>query len=356
MMNLLELEPKMAVYDITNYSNCIYGTPKIGKSTFVHELFGEKVIFLATEDRHEALIGAFVQRIHCWTDFLTAMIQLNNPLLKERYRVVCVDTVANLYDMLETFVANKYGEAKLGERKDIYGADYVEVKKTWPKALAMISDAGYKPCFVFHAIQQTVRVPLCNFDLSDPSNNGIGQVVTVKEKVDGSDKKVEVQYMEYDKYVPDVPDKVFGPVNKMVDNILFLHEGLDANGNSGRMIQTRETLQWQAGSTFKDMVPTLPLSAVAYKEALENCIKSLDPNFVVDHKEAEVREVLDFDTLMSTAKDLGFKLYNAGKGDLLTLIIDRVFGTGNKLAEAKVGQEELLKAAIIQLEAEVAKL
>lgn len=355
-MNLLNLEPKKAVYDITNYSNCIYGIPKIGKTTFVHDLYGSEVLFLATEDRHETLVGAYVQRIRCWSDYLMAIAQLQNPALKERFKVVCIDTTSNLYEMLEAFVADKYDEAKLGERKDIWGADYVEVKKTWPKALAMIADAGYKPCFVFHAVQQKVKVPLCDFDLSDPTNQGIGQVVTVKEEVEGSKTKVDVQYIEYEKYVPDVPDKIFGPVNKMVDNILFLHEGLDSNGNAGRMIQTRETLQWQAGSTFKDMQPTLPLSANAYKEAVENCIKSLDPNFVVSHKEEEVREELDFNTLMAQAKDLGFKLHSAGKGAILTRIVDRIFGTGNKLTEAKIGQEELLRATIIELEQEVAKL
>lgn len=354
MINLLALEPKKATSDLTKYSSFIYGTPKIGKSTFVHKLYGNRVFFIATEDRHETLVGAMVQRIHSWSDYLIVIQQLKNPQLRERFDVICIDTVGNLHEYFKSFVAAKYNEARIGERKDIWGADYTELKEGWPKGLDMISEAGYIPCFVGHATQTTIKVPLTNYVPEE--HDGIGQVVTVKEKVEGSNTKVDVQYFEYEKYVTDMQDKVFAPINKMVDNILFLHDGIDGNGVPMRMIELRETLQWQAGSTFEDIDATIPLDAEAYKDAVTRAIQKIDPDFVVDHKEKVEKEVLDFDAIMNEAKELGLKLHNAGKGANLTFIVDKTFGTGNRLTDATPAQAELLMAAVLQLREEVSKL
>lgn len=42
-VSLLEIEPIKVSKDLSSYSMLVYGEPKIGKTTFVHDLYGKRV-------------------------------------------------------------------------------------------------------------------------------------------------------------------------------------------------------------------------------------------------------------------------------------------------------------------------
>ncbi|MDG0860394.1 ATP-binding protein [Staphylococcus equorum] len=335
-INLNNLEPIKASTDLSSYTAFIYGTPKIGKTTFVHNLYGDRVLFLATEKRHKVLVGAYVQDISSWPEFLTSISQLRSPKMKERFDVIAIDTVENLYSMLESYILAKYNKTEFGQVE--WGKDWVDLKNDWKNGLQMIEKIGYSPVFISHAIQKTERIPVSGI-LQEQVNETMSLV---------KDKKTDEEYYEFLKYVPDLKDKVMAPINKMVDNILFMNVTTDESLKEHRVIYLRESLQWQAGSTFNDIKPVIPLSSTNYKEAVQEAIGKIDPNLTKDEKEETSleSEKIDFDELMKEARGLAIKFHEDGRMDEVNRIVEEVFGPGNKLVDANKHQVQPLLVAV----------
>lgn len=338
MIDLMNLEPVKASTDLSSYTMFIYGIPKIGKTTFLHKLYGDRILFIATEKRHKVLVGAKVIYITSWIEYLQVLAQLRNPKIKEQYDVVAIDTVENLYKMLENYILAKYNTTEFGQVE--WGKDWVDLKNMWPDNLQMIEKLGYTPVFVSHATQINVKIPASGI-LQDQVNDTMTLV---------TDKKSKEQYYQFEKYVPDLKDKVMAPINKMVDNILFMTITTDEHLNEHRVIHLRETLQWQAGSTFTGIAPVIPLDADAYQKAVSDAIDLIDDDQKKDEKESVgiIEQKLDFDALMKEAKELAFKFHSAvpSRMDEVQRIVDEVFGAGNKLTEAKKEQVQPLFVAI----------
>ena len=83
--SIIILEPNRVPTDAKSYSTFIYGYPKTGKSTFVNDLYGEKVLFLGTEHRHQAIAGAHVINVDSWAEFLQVMKLIKKPEVQEKY-------------------------------------------------------------------------------------------------------------------------------------------------------------------------------------------------------------------------------------------------------------------------------
>lgn len=338
-INLLNIEPIKASTDISSYTAFIYGIPKIGKTTFIHNLYGKKVLFIATEKRHKVLVGAHVQYISSWVEFLQILAQLRNPKLKELYDVVAIDTVENLYRMLEKYLLAKYNTTDFGQVE--WGKDWIDLKKDWSDNLQMIEKLGYTPVFVSHAIQKTEKIPAAGM-----LRENVNETMNLTK-----DKKSGEEFYEFTKYVPDLKDKVMAPINKMVDNILFMTLTADEHLQEHRVIHLRETLQWQAGSTFAGIAPVIPLDADAYKKAINDAIDLLDPEHLKSEKESVGldAEVLDFDTLMAEARNLALQFHQQGRMNEVSRIVDETFGPGHKLTEAQKTQVDPLFMAVEKL-------
>lgn len=344
MIDIFNVEPVKVSVNPADYSTFIYGVPKIGKTTLAYDLYGKRGLFLATEDRHKTLAGANVIRLTSWVDFLTVMSQLRQPQAKELYDVIIVDTVENLYNMLEKFVAAKHKESKVGERKDIWGADWTDLKNMWKNGLNMISEAGFVPCFIAHATEQMVQIPASGV-LQSELEGATVELKTVKGE-DGNTLEV----YEFQKYMPDLKDKVFAPINRMVDNILFANTTLDVStGQEQRVLYLRDTLQWLAGSTFEDIDPIVPLDAKAYTKAVEKALGKVDKEQTKETEERHAKQELDFDAIKAEVLSYGKAFNEAKKLDVLNKISADIFGIGNKMTDATEDQVELLAAALTQI-------
>ena len=344
MNNLLNLEPQKVSKDIRNYSSFIYGICKVGKSTFVHELYGKDVLFIATENRYKALNGAYVQKVNSWSEFKTTLNQLANPKVKEKWQVVCVDTVDNLAKMCDKFIAQKYGEEHCGDKLISYGRDWVDLRQEWDDSITMIDKLGYTPCFVSHAMIKTVKIPVESMLETDI----VGDVKKVTEKDKNGNK---VEFYEFEKYTPNLRDKMFAPLNNMCDNILFLNESVDTNGVSKRVIHLRETINHVAGCTFKNVKPVIELSAEAFKSAIEKAIDSYDEEDLTEEKSPQFyEEKTPFTDVVKKAGELGKQVGQKFGREKLVKVIESVLGEGKKLSECTEEQQELVEVAILEFE------
>jgi len=343
-IDLMNLEPQKVSTDVSSYSMLVYGNVKSGKTTFVHDLYGERVLHIMTEKRYKALEGAMVQYVSSWAEYMQVLTQLRKPELKERFDVVSIDTIDNLLPLLEKFVAAKYGEAQLGERTDIWGADWTDAKTMWRNGMQMIEREGYVPAFVSHAIQNTVQVPKANMLEADAQ-----QLTSYNET---TDKKTGAQYIEFLQYQPDIKPKYLAIINNMVDNILYIDTTVDGAGNEQRVIRLRGTLQYQAGSTFKNITPVISLSSEAYKKAIADAVEQVDDANKTDVRQADADTSdtkLDYNALMAEAQQIGQAMFKADKMDKVTVVVERIFGKDKKLTQATEQQVEQLSLAVSEL-------
>lgn len=321
-MDLLAIQPQKVSTDMSSYTTFIYGPPKAGKTTFMWDLYGTDAIFARTEKGTKAIPGLFGQDIANWSDFMKFIQQLRKPAVKEKFKVVVVDTIDNLYLYLEKYLLNKYGVDKLAAANGGYGAGQKELSASMFDAFKRIEAEGYSIAFISHAKKITETLP-------------------------GTET-------EYTKYIPSVPERGLEIATKMVDNLLFSYLGVNPETKEEtRVLYTRETMSFQAGVRFKNMNSKLPMSAEAFKEDMTRAINELGPeNLKTEAESNMVQETeLDFDALLAEAKEIVGKLHKDKRMPEVTEIVEKYLGPGQLLTKATKGQAETVAVIVEELKA-----
>lgn len=344
--SLKSLKPIQISKNVNDYSSLIYGPSKVGKTTFVYDLYKDRVLFLATEDRHKALAGAKVQPIASWSDYENVLVALNDDELKEQFDVICIDTVENLYDMCEKAILKKYRVKNLNDVA--WGKAHGDLKAMWKTKINMISKLGYQPSFIAHSIEKTIRVPKSQMLPSEIDE----RAMELKKGEDG-----EEDFYEFTRFSPDLRDKILSPINKNVDNILFINNGVDTSGHEQRAIYLRGNLYFEAGNTFRNIASHCKLSAEAYRKTLQDAIDEY-PEYLQAEKSFSKDKVFmkedgdyNFDELKSKVTDIANELNKLGKINEVHAVTEDVFGTGISIQrDVTAEQAELLEVVYIKLQ------
>lgn len=338
---LINLQGNKIPTDARSYSTFVYGYPKLGKSTFINDLHGEKVLFIATEHRHEAIANAHVVNVDSWAEFLKLMRLLKKPELQEKYDAICIDTVTRLESYCEQYILSKLEIDDLSDAA--WGKGFGEYYKELEKGLSLIEKSGYVPNFISHAKTETRKVLVTEATNDEKSKQGAS---VVKDKKDGK------QYLEYQKIVPDVKTKFFNMINRIADNILYLDKTVDKDGNEDRKVFYRDTVDHLAGATYKGMVEHTELSPEAYVKAVEDAIKSEGKGNIRDGEKTKLSSdagEYNFRELMKEVATIGKKLQSEGKRDLLDDTIEKVLGKGKKVKDLDEGQAVVLSSLVDEL-------
>lgn len=318
--DLENLEPQKVSTDISSYTTMIYGPPKAGKSTFIHQLYGTDAIFLRTEKGTKLLPGLFGVDVAKWSDVMKVIKQLRKPAVKAKFKVVVIDTADNLYKYLEKYIKSKYGVDNIKEANGGWGAGHAELSETIFDALKLIEGEGYSLSFISHSKVKTETLP-------------------------GTEQ-------EFAKYIPSVPDRGLEIITKMVDTILFAYLQVDpVTRAEKRVIYTRETMNFQAGSRFTTLPAVLPMDAGAYKQAMKTAIESFGAeNLKSEKEEIELQtETLDFQLLRKEASALAVRLHKAGRMAEVTAIVEKHLGVGKMLKSTVETQVETVSIIVDEL-------
>lgn len=257
MIDLMSLEPNKVSKDLASYTNMIFGNPKAGKTTLAYELFKQQGLFLGFEDGTRALSGAMAIPVHSWDTLIRNSTEVNekgekikvqsiNKQLKmdgvkEKFKVLIIDTVDLMYDKAVQYICKDKGVEDI---LDIpYGKGLKMADELFKNQLDEWEAGGYRLFFISHAEDKKLIVK------------------------DYQGKETEVS-----QFVPSANKRAFKIVSKMVDNVFFLYIKKNENGQEERVVFTRETDAFFAGSRFEHLPSVLPLDADEVNKAISEAI------------------------------------------------------------------------------------
>jgi hypothetical protein len=328
-IDLLNVEKVKVSTDLASYSTFIYGEPKSGKTTFIQNLYGEDVLFIGTENRFKAVEGAQVIPVQTWGEIIKVKAQLRKQEVKDKYKVIAIDTITRFMAMLDTYVAQVNGEEILSWQ------NYTQRNKLLQDYLNDIQTMGYTLVLVGHAKTKMAHVPKAQF---------VGDASTSNAKVVNDKKDGNKEYVDYEKWVPDVQPSALNVAAAAVDNILFIGDRIDEQGDEQKVIYLRGTLSWQAGSTFKNSPDFIPFSADAYRNAMTESVNGYDSTTA--KRASYAKPVLDFVKLKKEMSSLAKDLTANGKKDEAISIMADIFGKGVGLKDIKEDQVEDLQSLV----------
>ena len=260
--DLINIEPIKVSSDARSASLLILGESKVGKSTFINDLYGDRVLFICTEYRHNFLAGAKTVNIESYADYLRLMKLIRDPKIQEQYDAVVVDTFTRLQEWTEAYTLSRLGIEDLGDLG--FGKGHAEFKKEMNRAVELIETSGLVPHFIVHTKTIVKQIPKDEISEDDINDN-----MTLSK-----DKKTGKQVYEFNKEIADLKPAVFNSLNRVCDNILFFDVVMDKNGKEERRIWYRDSLFHIAGSSLKNMPEYTELSAQAYLDAFEKAVNA----------------------------------------------------------------------------------
>lgn len=335
--SLLNIEPVKVSTDAKSASLMILGAVKSGKSTLIHEIYGERLLFIATEYRHDFLNGAKVININNWGDFLKVMKFIKDPQVQEQYDAICIDTFTRLEEWCEKYTLANLQIDDLGDLG--FGKGHKAYQTEMNRGIEMIEKSGYVPHFIVHTKAVTKKEPIENLDPNEIEGNVTKTL----------DKKTGIEYYEYVKQEPDLRVKTFNAINRVCDNIIYL-DIVHVNGKEERRIYYRESHERVAGSSLKYMPEYTKLSAKDYLDAFKQASeKEGNTTTEAKHRPKEEDSQFDFDALMKEVGELGKKLQSEGRTTELTQTIEEVLGKGRKVKDLDSTQAEVLSVLVDKL-------
>lgn len=257
MFDLLSLEPNKVSTDLSSYTNMVYGNPKAGKSSLAYGLFGQRGLFLGFEDGTRTLAGAMAIPVNSWEDLTkdkkvevngekvkkpSINKQLKNPQVKEKFKVLIIDTVDLMYDLAIKQICDDEG---VDDILDIpFGKGLKMADDLFKEQLLSWEREGYRLFFISHSEDKKLTIK---------DHKGIEREIT--------------------KFTPSVNKRAFKIVSKMVDNIFFAYVKVKEDGMEERVVFTRETNVYYAGSRFHHLPSELPLEAKEIEKAIAKAIE-----------------------------------------------------------------------------------
>lgn len=315
--DLMNLQKNKISRDLGSYMCYWYGNSKTGKSTLCAKLYGDDALFICTEKGYNAL-NIFAVDLTSWNETTGLLRQLKDQNVKDKFKVIVIDTVDILYDLAISYILKINGCTDLSDRP--FGKLYGEVDKIFNNFLLEITRLGYGLALIGHAKTQ-----------SKLAKKGKSEV-------------------ESDYTIPSLARRGYQIVSNMVDNIFYVTIDYDEEGNRIRVLKTRETSEFFAGSRFKYLPETILLDADVLKEEMQKAVDK-EENTTDEKKDLFVKEnKIDFDKVMEQLNELVMdKFVPNDKLSVVNKIVEKHLGVGNKVADCTEDQADALQIILDEL-------
>lgn len=326
-MDFMALQPHKVSRDPSGYITYIFGKGKIGKTSLAAQ--AKDCILLATERGYNAIDGIIVQDITDWKDMRDALKQLKLPSVRERFKVVIVDTIDLAAKYCTKHICVQHGVSDLGEVG--YGKAYAQMRSEFEDVFMTIAQLGYAVIFIGHEKYQR-----------DEATGA----VSVKPSLS--------------------PDKVNDIICNMADIYGWAHYANYEEETGARVLTVRSNHDDIAcGTRFKYMKSEFPFNYDSLVQAIGDAIDEAEKNGDLDNFTDEpiqfIDKEYDFDELTGTFNDLVGKIQEASGMQFGSVWAPRIveitethLGKGKKVKDMIPQQAELLAMIVDDLEEAVA--
>ena len=231
MIESLNFDLQVPQADISKITMLLYGTPKIGKSTFCSRC-GDH-FFIATEPGLNH-IEARYQLVQNWDDIKQVVSLLTQA--RGRFKTIIVDTADRMCDMLERSILDKYKIQSLGDLGFGKGSAIFASELKW--MMDTLTAIGCGLVFVSHAD---------SIDIDTPSG------------------KVK-------KWVPSLPKAARKQILNFVDVIGFAESEYIINAGKStetRVLHLAPSQIWEAGDRTAKFPPKIAFKHAVFKKYFE---------------------------------------------------------------------------------------
>ena len=310
-IDLMNLQKNKISRDLGSYMCFYYGNSKTGKSTLASKLYGDDALFVATEKGYNAL-NVFAVDLTSWNETSGLLRQLKMPEIKEKFKVIVIDTVDILFDLATSYILKINGCTDLSDKP--FGKLYGEVDKIFNEFLLSITRLGYGLALIGHAKTQS--------KLAKKGNNEV----------------------ESDYTIPSLARRGYQIVAAMVDNIFYITMDEDEDGNQVRVIKTRATNEYFAGSRFKYLPETILLDADVLKEEMQKAVDK-EENTTEEKKDLFIKETkIDFEEIKEKLTEIVTEVFVPNdKMQVVQKIVEKHLGIGNRVNDATEEQADALQ-------------
>lgn len=316
-IDILNLEPTVISRDLKGKYICLFGKPKVGKTTFAVQ--APRNLLIAFERGYNAIAGIKAIDIQKWADFKMVLRQLEKPEAQAMYDTISLDTVGIMWEMCEAYICAQNGVQKIGDIP--WGGGYSACKKEFENCLRKITMLGYGLIIIAHVDTR------------------------IEKAADDSDVEI---------IGPAIPKRAYAIVNQLVDIIGYINVEYDSEGNSRRTLYTRSTPTVMAGSRFPHLPARIPFGYKELTDALATAIETsgrVDGAVIVDKQERIVEEKRSFMEVQDEARALWGKLIEADPENAkrISKKIEMIFGRPMKLSEITEDQQDLFELTLVDM-------
>lgn len=317
MIDIFNLQPTTISRDLKGKYICLFGKPKVGKTTFAAQ--APNNLLLAFEKGYNAISGIKAQDINRWADFKMVLKQLERPEAQEMYDTVTIDTVGIMWEMCEQYICAQNQVTSIGDIP--WGKGYSLCKREFESCLRKITMLGYGLIIIAH----------------------------VDKRIEKKDDESEIEIVS-----PAIPKRAYEIVNQLVDIIGYIDVVYDDDGSSKRILCTRSTPTVMAGSRFPYLPPKIPFGYKELTNAVADAIEKsekLDGAVVVDSVERTEDDERSFEEVQDEGRVLWTKLVEANPANAQRVmkIVENIFGRQMKLSEIQEDQKDLFELVIAEM-------
>jgi hypothetical protein len=233
----LPTEASKPVTELGKQTILLYGSPKLGKSSFASKAPGS--LFFECEPGLNHL-EVFKVPTYSWEAFLEACKLVAKG--DHNFKTIVIDTVDNAFKMCSDYVCAKHGIEYEGDMG--HGKGWALVKNEWHRVLTRLASLPYGLILISHAV----------------------------------DKTIETRTGEYTKTQPSLPDRARNVVLGLVDIILYGDSiaKKDAAGNVTieRVVRSKPHPTYEAGDRTGRLPELLPLDYEQFVKAFNSPARS----------------------------------------------------------------------------------
>lgn len=317
MIDIFNLQPTTISRDLKGKYICLFGKPKVGKTTFAAQ--APNNLLLAFEKGYNAISGIKAQDINRWADFKMVLKQLERTEAQEMYDTVTIDTVGIMWEMCEQYICAQNQVTSIGDIP--WGKGYSLCKREFESCLRKITMLGYGLIIIAH----------------------------VDKRIEKKDDESEIEIVS-----PAIPKRAYEIVNQLVDIIGYIDVVYDDDGSSKRILCTRSTPTVMAGSRFPYLPPKIPFGYKELTNAVADAIEKsekLDGAVIVDSVERTEDDERSFEEVQDEGRVLWTKLVEANPANAQRVmkIVENIFGRQMKLSEIQEDQKDLFELVIAEM-------